>query len=85
MAAGDRQDVYAAVGVWELFNEYYEHIGGSISISELSPYPPKSYLLRSGTGELCGNSFWAFLTSGSTCSTPKRKNTWPKSKNRSTT
>ena len=61
MATGDRQYLDAAVGGWELFNEYYEHIGGSISISELSPYPPKSYLLRSGTGELCGNSFWAFL------------------------
>ena len=51
MATGDRQYLDAAVGGWELFNEYYEHIGGSISISELSPYPPKSYLLRSGTGE----------------------------------
>lgn len=61
MATGDRQYLDAAVGGWELFNEYYEHDGGSISISELSPYPPKSYLLRSGTGELCGNSFWVFL------------------------
>lgn len=61
MATGERRYLDAIQGGWDLFKDYYQHIGGSISICELSDYPPKSNLLSGGTGELCGNVFWIYF------------------------
>jgi hypothetical protein len=61
MATGEQRYLDAALGGWDLYRDYYQHIGGSISICELSDFPPKSNFLHHGTGELCGNVFWMFL------------------------
>jgi len=61
MATGEQRYLDAAMGGWDIYHDYFQHTGGSISICEKLVYPPKSYLLRQKTGELCGNSFWAFL------------------------
>ena len=61
MATGEERYLEAVLGGWDIYHDYFQHTGGSISICEKHEYPPKSYLLRLGTGELCGNSFWAFL------------------------
>ena len=56
----------AVQGAWQLYRNNWEHIGGSIAITEFGEFPPKSYRIKSQfdfceTGELCGSSFWAFL------------------------
>jgi uncharacterized protein len=56
----------AVEGAWQLYRDNWEHIGGSIAITEFGEFPPKSYRLKAQvefceTGELCGSSFWAFL------------------------
>jgi len=56
----------AVQGAWQLYRDNWEHIGGSIAITEFGEFPPKSYRLKAQfefceTGELCGSSFWAFL------------------------
>jgi DUF1680 family protein len=56
----------AAQGAWQLYRDNWEHIGGSIAITEFGEFPPKSYRIKAQfefceTGELCGSSFWAFL------------------------
>lgn len=61
MATGEERYLEAVLGGWDIYHDYFQHTGGSISICEKLEYPPKSYLLRLGTGELCGNSFWSFL------------------------
>lgn len=61
MATGEQSYLDAILGGWDLFKDYYQHIGGSISICELSDFPPKSNLINRGTGELCGNVFWIYL------------------------
>ncbi|MDR0573285.1 MAG: glycoside hydrolase family 127 protein, partial [Tannerella sp.] len=48
-------------GGWDIFHHDFEHAGGTIAICEGGRFPAKSYLLRSTTGELCGNVFWTFL------------------------
>jgi DUF1680 family protein len=61
-ATGDKKYLDAASGAWELYNENWEHIGGSIAICEGTDlHPPKSYYLHRNTGELCGSVFWTFL------------------------
>jgi len=57
-ATGDQRYLKAAQGGWELYHDNWEHVGGSIAICEMDSYPPKSYLLRKHTGELCGSVFW---------------------------
>jgi DUF1680 family protein len=61
MATGESRYLDAAMGGWDLYKEYFQHIGGSISICELADFPPKSNLVHNRTGELCGNVFWIFL------------------------
>ncbi len=61
MATGDKKYLEAAKGGWDLYHDYYQHVGGSISVCEHADFPPKSQLLWNSTGELCGNSFWAFF------------------------
>ena len=56
----------AVQGARQLYRDNWEHIGGSIAITEFGEFPPKSYRLKAQfefceTGELCGSSFWAFL------------------------
>lgn len=51
----------AALGGWDIYHDKFEHVGGSISICEGGVYPPKSYLLKNNTGELCGNVFWIYF------------------------
>lgn len=61
MATGEQRYLDAILGGWDLFKDYYQHIGGAISICELSDYPPKSCFVNNGTGELCGNVFWIYF------------------------
>jgi hypothetical protein len=65
-ATGDPRYKAAVQGAWQLYYDNWEHIGGSIAITEFGEFPPKSYRLKAQfefceTGELCGSSFWAFL------------------------
>ncbi|MDR3094307.1 MAG: glycoside hydrolase family 127 protein [Bacteroidales bacterium] len=65
MATGDQERyLKPMLGAWDLFYDYFMHTGGTISLIESytfppKQFPPKSYLLRSHTGETCGNVFWA--------------------------
>jgi DUF1680 family protein len=64
MATGDQYYLKAMHGAWDIFHEHFMHTGGSISVVESytfppRQFPPKSYHLRTSTGELCGNVFWA--------------------------
>ena len=58
---GDKKYLDADLGAWDIWTEYYQHIGGTISISENGYFPPKSYYIHNRTGELCGNVFWIFF------------------------
>ncbi|MGA3166117.1 MAG: beta-L-arabinofuranosidase domain-containing protein [Terriglobia bacterium] len=60
-ATGDRRYLDAMLGGWDLYHDKWEHVGGTIAICEFDEYPPKSYLLNSNTGELCGNVFWVLF------------------------
>jgi DUF1680 family protein len=60
-ATGEQRYLDAVFGGWDLYREYYQHIGGSISVCEGAPFPPKSNLLDGRSGELCGNVFWIYL------------------------
>ena len=57
-ATGKKLYLQASQGGWDLYHDYWEHVGGSIAICEMDSYPPKSYLLHKHTGELCGSVFW---------------------------
>jgi DUF1680 family protein len=61
-ATGDPRYLHAVEGGWELYHDKWENPGGSISIIEFVVSPPKSYMLHAELEELCGNSFWAFLS-----------------------
>jgi DUF1680 family protein len=61
-ATGDPRYLHAVEGGWDLYRDKWENPGGSISIIEFVVSPPKSYMLRAELEELCGNSFWAFLS-----------------------
>jgi DUF1680 family protein len=63
-ATGDRRYLNAMLGAWELYHDNWEHVGGSIAITEFGEFPPKSYRLNAQspfdeTGETCGSVFWA--------------------------
>lgn len=61
-ATGAKKYLDASIGGWDLFHDNWEHVGGSIAITEGAfLFPPKSYYLRHHTGELCGSVFWSFL------------------------
>ena len=62
LATGDERYLRMVEGAWELYHENWENSGGSISIIEFVPSPPRSNLLNVPLGELCGNSFWTFLS-----------------------
>jgi len=52
----------AVLGAWELYRAHWQQAGGSISIIEFEKDPPDSNYLSQKLGELCGNSFWVFLS-----------------------
>jgi DUF1680 family protein len=62
LATGDERYLRMVEGAWALYHEDWENSGGSISIIEFVPSPPRSNLLNVPLGELCGNSFWTFLS-----------------------
>jgi hypothetical protein len=62
-ATGDERYLRAMQGAWELYHDNWEHVGGSIAITEFGQFPPKSYRLAAQfpfceTGETCGSTFW---------------------------
>jgi len=62
-ATGDTKYLRAMEGAWELYHDNWEHVGGSIAITEFGQFPPKSYRIAAQfpfceTGETCGSSFW---------------------------
>ena len=66
-ATGEQRYLDAMLGAWDLYHDSWEHVGGSIAITEGGEFPPKSYRLKPQfafceTGELCGSSFWAKLS-----------------------
>ena len=52
----------AVLGAWELYRAHWQQAGGSISIIEFEKNPPDSNYLKQPLGELCGSSFWVFLS-----------------------
>jgi DUF1680 family protein len=62
LITGDPLYYDAALGGWELYRAHWQQAGGSISIIEFEKDPPDSDYLRQKLGELCGSSFWVFLS-----------------------
>ncbi|TCK73465.1 DUF1680 family protein [Acidipila rosea] len=62
LATGDRRYHDAVLGAWEMYHQSWEQPGGSISIIEFRRDPPGSNYLHEELGELCGSSFWVFLS-----------------------
>ncbi|MDR1498243.1 MAG: glycoside hydrolase family 127 protein [Puniceicoccales bacterium] len=59
-ATGEKRYLDTILGGWDIYHDYFEHIGGSFSVCEGPRFPPRSHLFK-GNGELCGNVFWMFL------------------------
>jgi hypothetical protein len=62
-ATGDKRYLDAMKGAWDLYHDHWEHVGGSIAITEFGEFPPGSYRLIEQfpfceTGETCGSVFW---------------------------
>ncbi len=62
-ATGEERYLNAMEGAWDLIHDHWEHVGGSIAITEFGEFPPKSYRLAAQfpfceTGETCGSVFW---------------------------
>jgi uncharacterized protein len=62
LITGDPLYYNAVLGAWELYRAHWQQAGGSISIIEFEKDPPDSNYLRQKLGELCGSSFWVFLS-----------------------
>ncbi|MBB5317479.1 beta-L-arabinofuranosidase domain-containing protein [Tunturibacter empetritectus] len=62
LATGDVRYRDAVLGAWELYRAHWQQAGGSISIIEFEKDPPNSNYLHQKLGELCGSSFWVFLS-----------------------
>lgn len=62
LITGDQLYFDAVLGAWELYRSHWEQAGGSISIIEFEEDPPDSNYLSQKLGELCGSSFWVFLS-----------------------
>ena len=63
LITGDQRYHDAVLGAWELYRAHWQQAGGSISIIEFLKDPPDSnYLEKQKLGELCGSSFWVFLS-----------------------
>jgi len=62
LITGDPLYYDAVLGAWELYRAHWQQAGGSISIIEFEKDPPDSNYLEQKLGELCGSSFWVFLS-----------------------
>jgi uncharacterized protein len=62
LLTGEKRYFDAAYGAWEMYRAHWQQAGGSISIIEFEVDPPDSNSLTQKLGELCGSSFWVFLT-----------------------
>jgi uncharacterized protein len=62
LITGDPLYYDAVLGSWEMYRSHWQQAGGSISIIEFEKDPPDSDYLRQKLGELCGSSFWVFLS-----------------------
>ncbi len=62
MATGDRRWHDGVKAAWEMYHRHWQQPGGSISIIEYNYDPPNSNSLTQRLGELCGTSFWTFLS-----------------------
>ena len=62
LVTGEKHYFDAAMGGWEMYRAHWQQAGGSISIIEFENDPPDSNSLLQKLGELCGSSFWVFLT-----------------------
>ena len=62
VVTGEKRYLEAALGAWEMYRAHWQQAGGSISIIEFESDPPDSNYLRQKLGELCGSSFWVFLS-----------------------
>ncbi len=61
-ATGDEKVRDGVKAAWEMYREHWTQPGGSISIIEYNYDPPDARSLTQKLGELCGNSFWTFLS-----------------------
>jgi uncharacterized protein len=61
VATGNQKYIDAVQGGWAIYNQNFEHIGGTTAICEGSYFPPKSFYINSHTGETCGSVFWTNL------------------------
>jgi DUF1680 family protein len=61
-ATGDQRWHDGVKAGWEMYKAYWVQPGGSISIIEYNYNPPDARSLTQKLGELCGNSFWTFLS-----------------------
>lgn len=62
-STGEQRYLDAMRGAWDLYHDCWEHVGGSIAITEFGEFPPGSYRLKAQapfceTGETCGSVFW---------------------------
>jgi uncharacterized protein len=62
LVTGEKRYFDAAHGAWEMYRAHWQQAGGSISIIEFETDPPDSNYLKQKLGELCGSSFWVFLS-----------------------
>jgi len=62
LITGEPRYYDAVLGAWELYRAHWQQAGGSISIIEFDENPPDSNDLHKELGELCGNSFWVFMS-----------------------
>ena len=62
LITGERLYFNAVLGAWELYRAHWQQAGGSISIIEFEEDPPDSNYLSQKLGELCGSTFWVFLS-----------------------
>ena len=62
LITGDPLYYDAVLGAWELYRAHWQQAGGSISIIEFEEDPPDSNYLQQKLGELCGSSFWVFMS-----------------------
>lgn len=61
-ATGDEKVRDGVKAAWEMYRDHWTQPGGSISIIEFNYDPPDARSLTQKLGELCGNSFWSFLS-----------------------
>jgi uncharacterized protein len=61
-ATGEPRYLDAMIGAWELHRDNWVTTGGTSSLMEFEEIPPRSYYLHRELGELCGSSFWTFVS-----------------------